>query len=320
MTTHQHDHGHAPHAGPHHHDATASNGRKLLVVLGLTSVYLVAEVIGGLLTGSLALLADAGHMLTDVFGLTMSLAAVRVAARPATPRRTFGFHRAEILAAVANAVLLLGIAGFILYEAWHRFAEPSEIESLPMLFVAAGGLVVNLIGFKVLHGAASENMNMRGALLEVVADMLGSVGAIVAALTIMLTGWTQADPLVSVAIALFILPRAWSLLKTGLDVLLEAAPSHLDMRQVVQTMSTVSGVAAVHDVHAWTIASGYVAMSAHVQANGRPSADVLHDLQTLLRDELHIQHVTLQVESADHADDGACCVMDPRCMLQTSSN
>jgi cobalt-zinc-cadmium efflux system protein len=288
------------------------------VVLGLTTAYLVAEVIGGLLTGSLALLADAGHMLADVFGLTMSLAALRMAARPATPRRTYGFHRAEILAAVANAVLLLGIAGFILYEAWHRFAEPTTVESLPMLLVASGGLVVNLIGFKVLHGASGESLNMRGALLEVVADLLGSVGAILAAITIVLTGWYQADPLVSVLIALFILPRAWSLLRAGLDVLLEATPAHLDLRQVVATMARVPGVAAVHDVHAWTIASGYVAMSAHVQANGRPSADVLHDLQTLLREELHVDHVTLQVESADHADDGACCVMDPRCLLQTS--
>jgi cobalt-zinc-cadmium efflux system protein len=288
------------------------------VVLSLTTAYLVAEVIGGLLTGSLALLADAGHMLADVFGLTMSLAAIRMAARPATPRRTFGFHRAEILAAVANAVLLLGIASFILWEAWQRFARPAEVESGPMLLVAAGGLVVNLIGFTVLHGSGGESLNMRGALLEVVADLLGSVGAIVAALTIMLTGWYPVDPLVSVLIALFILPRAWGLLRTGLDVLLEATPAHLDLDRVVAAMGQVAGVAAVHDVHAWTIASGYVAMSAHVQANGRPSADVLHDLQSLLREELHEDHVTLQEESADHADDGACCDMDPRCLLQTS--
>jgi len=316
--THQHSHGHATSAGPYAHDAAASNQRKLLVVLSLTTAYLVAEVIGGLLTGSLALLADAGHMLADVFGLTMSFAALRMAARPATPRRTFGFHRAEILAAVANAVLLLGIAAFILYEAWQRFAQPAAVEGVPMLLVAVGGLVVNVIGFKVLHGVAGESLNMRGALLEVVADMLGSVGAIVAALTIMVTGWYPVDPLVSVLIALFILPRAWGLLRTGLDVLLEATPAHLDLDHVVASMGRVPGVAAVHDVHAWTIASGYVAMSAHVQANGRASSDVLHDLQSLLREELHVDHVTLQVESADHADDGACCVMDPRCLLQTS--
>jgi cobalt-zinc-cadmium efflux system protein len=316
-TTHQHRHGHTSHTGPRSNDAAASNQRRLLVVLSLTTAYLLAEVVGGLLTGSLALLADAGHMLADVFGLSMSFAALRIAARPATPRRTFGFHRAEILAAVANAVLLLGIAGFILYEAWGRFAEPAEIASLPMLLVAAGGLVVNVIGIKVLHGAAGESLNLRGAHLEVVSDLLGSVGAILAAITIMLTGWHQVDALVSVLIALFILPRAWSLLRTGLDVLLEATPAHLDLGQVVATMRRVPGVVAVHDVHAWTIASGYVAMSAHVQAKGRPSADVLHDLQTLLREELHVDHVTLQVESGDHADDGACCIMDPRGLLQT---
>jgi cobalt-zinc-cadmium efflux system protein len=316
-TTHQHGHGQTAHAGPRSHDAAAANQRRLLVVLSLTTAYLLAEVAGGLLTGSLALLADAGHMLADVFGLSMSLAALRMAARPATPRRTFGFHRAEILAAVANAVLLLGIAGFILVEAWSRFSAPSEIAGLPMLFVAIGGLIVNVIGFKVLHGTAEDSLNLRGAFLEVVADLLGSAGAIVAALTIALTGWYQADPLVSVLIALFIVPRAWGLLRTGLDVLLEATPAHLDLGEVVATMARVPGVSAVHDVHAWTIASGYVAMSAHVQANGRPSADVLHELQTLLREDLHVDHVTLQVESSDHADDGACCVMDPRCMLQT---
>src|SRR4051812_20811275 len=317
-TTHQHSHGHTAQAGPLSHDAVASNQRRLLVVLSLTTVYLLAEVAGGLLTGSLALLADAGHMLADVFGLSMSLAAVRMAARPATARRTFGFHRAEILAAVANAVLLLGIAAFILYQAWSRFAAPEEIDSLPMVLVAAGGLVVNLIAFKTLHGAADSNLNMKGAILEVVADMLGSVGAILAGLTIWLTGWYQADAVVSVLIALFIVPRAWGLLWTGLNVLLEATPSHLDLGQVVAAMQTVPGVATVHDVHAWTIASGYVAMSAHVRANGRPSPEVLHDLQKLLREDLQVDHVTLQVESADHADDGACCVMDPRCLLQTT--
>ncbi|MCC7367925.1 MAG: cation transporter [Chloroflexi bacterium] len=286
----------------------------MLVVLGLTTAYLLAEVVGGLLSGSLALLADAGHMLTDVFGLTMSLAALRIAARPATPSKTYGFHRAEVLAAVANAILLFGIAVSVLYEAWHRFAEPEAVASVPMLVVAVGGLIVNAVGFKVLHGAAHSSLNMRGAMLEVVADMVGSVGAILAAVTIMLTGWTQADPLVSVLVALFILPRAWALLRSGLDVLLEATPAHLDLKKVVGAMALVPGVAAVHDVHAWTIASGYVAMSAHVQATGRPSADVLHDLQRLLRDDLHVGHITLQVESADHIDDGACCVVDPRCL------
>src|SRR4051812_2549372 len=272
-TTHQHSHGHTAQDGPHSHDAAASNQRRLLVVLSLTTAYLVAEVVGGLLTGSLALLADAGHMLADVVGLGMSLGALRIAARPATLSKTFGFHRAEILAAVANAVLLLGIGLGILYEAWSRLAEPHPIASLPMLLVAVGGLAVNLVSLRVLHGAADESLNLRGAFLEVISDLLGSVGAILAALTIMLTGWQQVDPLVSALIAAFILPRAVTLLRSGLDVLLEAAPARLDLEQMVAAMRRVPGVAAVHDVHAWTIASGYDAMSAHVEAIGRPSAD-----------------------------------------------
>ena len=284
------------------------------MVLGLTTAYMVAEVVGGLLTGSLALLADAGHMLADVLGLTMSLAALRIAARPATQSKTFGFYRAEILAAVANAVVLLVIGAGVLYEAWSRLFEPREIDSLPMLVVATGGLLVNLASLRVLHGAADENLNLRGAFLEVLSDLVGSAGAIVAAITIALTGWTQIDPLVSVLIAAFIVPRAFSLLRSGLDVLLEAAPANLDLTRVVLSMQQVPGVATVHDLHAWTIASGYIAMSAHVEAQGRRSADVLHDLQTLLREEHGIDHVTLQVESADHVDDGACCIVDPRCL------
>lgn len=312
--THQHDHGHAGQAGPRSQDAAAANRRRLLVVLSLTTAYLLAEVAGGLLTGSLALLADAGHMVADVLGLSMAFAAMRIATRPATPARTYGLHRAEILAAIANAVLLLGIAAVVLYEAWSRFFEPPEVASLPMLLVASGGLVVNLVAFRILHQAAGESLNLRGALLEVVSDLLGSVGAIAAALTITLTGWRQIDPLVSALIGLFILPRAWALLRSGLDVLLEATPSHIDLARVVEAMRQVPGVVAVHDVHAWTITSGYVAMSAHVLASGRRSADVLHDLQMLLREKLGVGHVTLQVESADHAGDGACCVADPRCL------
>lgn len=285
------------------------------MVLSLTTAYLLAEVIGGVLTGSLALLADAGHMFADVVGLAMSLGALRIAARPATPNRTFGFQRAEILAAVANAVLLLGIGLGVLYEAWSRLSEPHPVASLPMLIVAAGGLLVNLASLKVLHGSASESLNLRGAFLEVVSDLVGSVGAIVAALTILFTGWREIDAIVSALIGAFILPRALSLLRSGLDVLLEASPANLDMEQMVAAMRRVPGVATVHDVHAWTIASGYVAMSAHVEASGRRSADVLHDLQSLLREELGIDHITLQVESAEHVDDGACCIVDPRCLV-----
>ena len=269
---------------------------------------------GGLLTGSLALLADAGHMFTDALGLLMALVAVRVAQRPATLSKTYGFYRAEVLAAAVNALVLLGIGGFILYEAWERFHQPHPVDSLPMLAVAAGGLVVNLIGARVLHAGAEHSLNVRGAYLEVLADALGSVGAIVAAVVIYTTGWTPIDALVSALIGLLILPRTWSLLRGALDVLLEATPDHIDVHAVSAAMGEVPGVASVHDLHVWTITSGFVAMSGHVTARGRPSGDVLHDLQDLLRERFCIEHITLQVESDDHVDEGACCVADPRCL------
>ena len=269
---------------------------------------------GGLLTGSLALLADAGHMFTDALGLLMALAAVRVAQRPATLRKTYGFYRAEVLAAAANALVLLGIGSFILYEAWERFHAPRPVDSLPMLAIAAGGLVVNLIGAWMLHAGAEHSLNVRGAYLEVLADALGSVGATVAAVVIYSTGWTPIDALVSALIGLLILPRTWSLLRGALDVLLEATPAHIDVDALSAAMGEVPGVASVHDLHVWTITSGFVAMSGHVAARGRPSGDVLHDLQDLLRDCFGIEHITLQVESDDHVDEGACCVADPRCL------
>ena len=295
--------------------AAGKSQRALLVVLGLTAAYTLAEVAGGLLTNSLALLADAGHMLTDVLGLAMALAAIRFAQRPATPAKTYGFYRAEILAALVNGVVLFGIAAYILYEAWRRFQRPAEVASLPMLAVAVGGLVVNLIGARLLHGGAGESLNVRGAFLEVLSDLAASLGVIAAAAIIAVTGWWQADPLISVGIGLFILPRTWRLLKGALDVLLEAAPAEMQVEQVQAAMEGVPGVRSVHDLHIWTITSGFVAMSGHVEAAGRRSAEVLHDLRVVLRDRFGIEHATLQVEQGEHADDGACCVTDPRCLV-----
>ncbi len=303
------------HEGSHGGSAAARSQRRLLVVLGLTMTYMVVEAVGGLLTNSLALLADAGHMLTDVLGLGMALLAIRFAQRPATPVKTYGLYRAEILAALVNSVVLFGIAGYILYEAWRRFQAPPEVSSLPMLAVAVGGLVVNLIGVRLLHTGAGESLNVRGAFLEVVADLLGSLGVILAAGIIYLTGWWLADPIISVVIGLFILPRTWRLLKSALDVLLEATPEHIDVEQVGAAMREVPGVASVHDLHVWTITSGFVAMSGHVQADGRRSSQVLHDLQALLRERFGIEHTTLQVEQPGHTDDGACCTIDPRCLV-----
>ena len=303
------------HSGPHSGSAAGQSRGRLTIVLGLTTAYMVAEVIGGLLTNSLALLADAGHMLTDVLGLSMALLAIRFAQRPATPSKTYGFYRAEILAATANSIVLFGIAAYILYEAWRRFQDPPEINSLPMLAVATGGLIVNLIGVKLLHGGAGESLNVQGAFLEVISDLLGSLGVIVAGVVIYFTGWWLADPIVSVGIGLFILPRTWGLLKSALNVLLEATPSHIDLAKLEAAMCAVPGVTSVHDLHVWTITSGFIAMSGHVLADGRPSAEVLHELLVLLRARFRIEHATLQVEAIDHADDGACCMVDPRCLV-----
>ncbi len=295
--------------------SAAEHQGRLLVVLGLTLVYVLAEVAASIVTHSLALVADAGHLLTDVLGLGMALAAIRFAQRPATPRKTFGFYRAEILAALANGVLLIVVSTFILTAAWHRLLAPPEIDALPMLVVAAGGLVVTLIGVKLLHSGANESLNMRGAFLEVVSDMFGALGAIAAALVLLLTGWPYADAIASIAIGVLILPRAWALLKSVVDVLLESVPEGIRVEEIQAAIGQVPGVNSVHDLHLWSITSGFVAMSGHVLAAGRPSEDVLHDVRRMLRERFAIAHATLQVESIDHADDGACCTADPRCLV-----
>jgi cobalt-zinc-cadmium efflux system protein len=310
--TRTHAHAHAPgDAG------RADDEQRLLVVLGLTVAYLVAQVAGGLYTGSLALLADAGHMLTDAFGLGMAVAALRFARRPATSVNTYGFYRAEILAALVNSLVLLGVALFIFVEAWARLREPAAVHAGPMLVVAAGGLVVTLVGVRLLHAGAERSLNTRGAFLEVLGDLFGALGTIAAALAIIATGWTPIDPIVSALIGLLIVPRAWGLLKSVVDVLLESAPRSVDLRALESAMLAVPGVVSVHDLHVWTITSGFVAMSGHVGASGRRSAEVLHDLRALLRERFGIEHVTLQVESTDHADAWACCQLDPRCFVIT---
>jgi cobalt-zinc-cadmium efflux system protein len=300
---------------PNESHASASE-RRLMTVLGITAIYMVAEVVGGWLTGSLALLADSGHLLGDVLGLAMAVAAIRFARRPATADKTYGFYRAEILAALVNSLALLGVAGWILYAAWQRLSEPSvQVEAMPMLLVAGGGLIVTLVGVALLHSGAQESLNVRGAFLEVLGDLLGSIGTIIAAVIILVSGWTVADAIVSALIGVFIVPRAWTLLRSVVDVLLESTPRHLDMPQIEAAMRAVPGVESVHDLHIWTITSGFDAMSGHVRSNGRPSDDVLHDLRSMLRDRFGIEHVTLQVEAADHADDGSCCITDPRCFV-----
>jgi len=295
--------------------AAAGSQKRLLLVMGLSSLYLAIEVAGGLMAGSLALLADAGHLLTDVLGLGMALFASRFAQRPATPTKTYGFYRTEILAALLNSLILFGVAFYILYEAWDRFRNPPEINALLMLGVAVGGFFVTLTGVKLLQAGAKENLNVKGAFLEVFSDLLASIGTILAALVILATGWRLADALISAFIGLFLLPRTWQLLKSALDVLLEATPANLKVAEVESAIAQVSGVESVHELHIWSITSGFVAMSGHVAARGRSSEDVLHDLQLMLRGRFGIEHATLQVEATDHADDGACCYLDPRCLV-----
>lgn len=283
-----------------HATAAGAHRQRLAVVFALTLAILLVEVVGALVSGSLALLADAGHMFTDVVGIGLALGAIWVAARPATDQRTFGFLRLEIVAAAANAVLLFGVAAYILYEAWRRLAEPPEIASGLMLGVAILGLAVNAVSLGVLRNAQHRSLNMRGAYLEVMGDLAGSATVIVAAIVIALTGWLAADPIASVLIGLLILPRTLRLLRDALDILLEAAPKGVNLDEVRRHIVDVDGVADVHDLHAWTITSGLNVLSAHVVLNesANPPA-VLDELCRCLSGDFDIEHSTFQLESSD---------------------
>jgi cobalt-zinc-cadmium efflux system protein len=277
--------------------ATGRHQAKLGWALALALSYMTAEVAGGLLTGSLALLADAAHMLTDAVGLALALLAIRFAQRPATPRKTYGYVRAEILSALANAVLLLLVTVYILYEAYERFISPPEILSGPMLVVAVLGLGINLVSMRILAGAATESLNVKGAYLDVVSDMLGSLGVIVAALIVMVTGWTLVDPLIGAGIGLFIVPRTWNLLRQAVHILLEGVPPEIDMRLLEQALREIPGVVAIHDLHVWTITSGLDAMSGHlVVADMNDALHVLRAARQAMKDRFGLEHVTLQIE------------------------
>ena len=282
----------------HIQSAAGKNKRRLAIVLALTTSYLIAEVMGGLLTRSLALLADAGHMLTDVAGLGLALLAIQFAERPATPERTYGYYRIEILAALTNAVILIGISLYILYEAYERFRNPPEVQSGAMLAVAAVGLGVNIAGIYLLRSTSDESLNMKGAYFEVLSDMLTSIGVIVAALIMITTGWYYADPLISAGIGLFILPRTWLLLRDAVGVLLEGTPSDVNPLALRQAMSEVVGVAGVHDLHIWSLTSGVNALSVHVVvAEGSSHEDVLDVVRRRVTSEFNIAHATVQVEA-----------------------
>jgi cobalt-zinc-cadmium efflux system protein len=295
---HHHHHGH-PHGQGHAHGA-ARNRQRLTWTLALAAVYMVAELVGGLMANSLALLADAGHMLSDVGALALALFAMWMARKPATPRRTFGYLRTEILAALFNAATLIAISLFIFVEAYARFQRPEPVAGLTVMWIAAGGLAVNVAGLFVLHGGRDESLNIRGAWLHMLTDALGSVGAILGGLAVYAFGWRWADPAVSVAIAVLVLYSSWHLLRESINVLLEATPGHIDLEAVRGAMLGVDGVEEVHDLHVWTITSGMEAMSGHVvvgdRVERRQSGEILSDLHCMLHDRFGLHHLTIQIE------------------------
>lgn len=295
--------------------AAGEHRKRLLVVLAITVTILLVEIVGAALSGSLALLADAGHMFTDAAGVALTLLAVWMAQRPATSRRTFGWQRAEVLAALVNAVLLLGVGGFVIYEGVRRLFDPPTVASTEMIVFGFVGLAGNAVAIWLLWTAQSGSLSMRGAFLEVVNDALGSVAVLVAAATIALTGWQRADAIASLLIGTLIIPRTWKLLREALDVLLEATPKNVDLEEVRTHLRETPGVVDVHDLHAWTITSGKPVLSAHVVVDailldpekapcGAPagSASVLDALQHCVAGHFDVAHSTFQLEPAGHRD------------------
>lgn len=302
---HGHGHGHGGVAVATQ-TAGARHRKPLLIAFGMTGVFMLVEVATGVITGSLALISDGAHMGTDVLGLGMALAAITLANRPATSQRTYGTYRLEVLAALANGVLLFGVAGYVLFEAYRRITSPPEVPGVPMLVVAVIGLIINLISFKLLSAGAQESLNLRGAYLEVLADMLGSVGVIVAAVIIWTTGWPYADPLIGAGIGVFILPRTYRLMAQALRILMEVAPPGVDVDQVRRDMLAIPGVVDVHDVHIWTVTSGMESASGHVViARAEDLHPVLDRVRALLTDNYGVTHSTIQCEPEDH-DEQEC--------------
>ncbi len=292
--------------GHSHGQVRAGHERTLWMALGLTGSFMIAEVIGAFITGSLALLSDAAHMMTDALALAISLVAIQVGKRAADRKRTFGYARFEILAAAFNAILLFVVAFYILFEAWQRLSAPAEIQSTGMLVIAVLGLIVNLISMRLLASASAESLNVKGAYLEVWSDMLGSIGVIVAALVIMYTGWGWVDSLVAAAIGFWVLPRTWMLLRESMNVLLQGVPDGIDIDEVEQGIRAIDGVTEVHDLHLWALTSGKNVMSTHLVADlGRRSEQqILAEVTELMHERFDISHVTVQVEQAGFHEQG----------------
>ena len=292
--------------GHDHGTSEIRHERPLWWAFGLTLAFLIAEVIGGILTNSLALLSDAAHMATDVIALAISLVAVRLSRKPADAKRTSGYARMEAIGAMVNGLLLFAVAFYVLWEAAHRFSEPPEVASIGMMVIASLGLLVNLIAMRLLKAGSGESLNLKGAYLEVWADMLGSLGVIIAAVLIMVTGWRVVDPIVAVLIGLWVLPRTWTLLREAGQVLMQGVPTGLDIEIVRRALTEQPGVAQVHDLHIWALASRQPVMTAHlVLTDPTLNVDDLRRTVTqMLEDRFDIGHATLQVESSDCGDHG----------------
>ncbi|HVF51407.1 MAG TPA: cation diffusion facilitator family transporter [Pyrinomonadaceae bacterium] len=298
--------GHQGHNGAHTHETgrAARSRRRLLVVMVLTALYMLAEAFGGWWTGSLALLADAGHMLTDVAALALALMAVWFSSRPATPSKTFGYYRLEILAAFVNGVALVVVSLVILYEAYERWDSPPAVRSGAMIVVASGGLLVNLFCAWLLHGDHKHDLNVRGAWLHILGDAFGSVGAIIAGLLMSFYGWYAADPLFSALIGLLIIWSSWQLIREATNVLLEGTPAHISLAAVEDAIRLTDGVEDVHDLHVWTITAGREALSAHViHARAISQPDLLKELRAKLHDRFGVDHLTIQMETEDFEDE-----------------
>lgn len=316
-----HNHGHADdhdHGHEHAHDLrqqSTGGKRDLLIALSITILMMIAEVIGGLLSNSLALLSDAGHMLTDNLALLLSFFAMKFATMPATEKRTFGFYRLEILAALINGIILVVVSLYIIYQAYLRMINPQRVEGMLMLIVAAIGLVANIIGAVVLMKHSHSNLNIRGAYLHIVGDAFSSVGVVVGGVIILSTGWYLIDPILSILISFVIIYGAWALVKESVSILLESVPSHIDIETVATAIGKVRGVREAYHIHVWTITSGVHAMSAHVLIDDQlvsRSRDLIDDIKTLLAEKFKILHSTIQLECER-------CDMNPICSLPNNT-
>ncbi len=285
------------HAHDHKLLARAENKGKLLTVLFMTTGLMLAEVFVGITSNSLALLADAGHMLSDIGGLILALIAIWFSSKPATQSKTFGYYRSEILAGFINSIVLVGIAIFILYEAWQRFSSPPDVNTGPVLCLALIGIVVNVISLKILSSGSKSSLNMKAAYLEIMADMLGLVAVVISSIIIIFTGWHQADPLLSGCIALMILPRTWLLLSECTHILMEGTPSHINLSEMYTAISAIDGVKSIHDLHVWTLTSDHHAMAGHVIVNDKNAQPrILAEIKSVLLEKFEIHHSTVQLE------------------------